>query len=108
MCPFLPETVVVGSVWTVCVFASSPQDHPSYDESRCSAFHADVTKSLSDNIPDSSVDMATMIFVLSAIHPDKMVLALRNVLQVCGVLGIVCSSDGLLKMQHVLAPLTHS
>jgi methyltransferase-like protein 6 len=58
------------------------QDHASYDSSRCCAFHADITAGFDGNVPDGCVDVATLIFVLSAIHPDKMEQALRNVLQV--------------------------
>ncbi|XP_045169230.2 tRNA N(3)-methylcytidine methyltransferase METTL6-like [Mercenaria mercenaria] len=59
------------------------KENPLYDSERCSAFHCDITQTdLSNHIPDSCVDVATMIFVLSAIHPDKMVLALQNVYKV--------------------------
>ena len=58
------------------------QEHPSYAEERCHAFHADITRNVSDNVPDNTVNIATMIFVLSAIHPDKMIQALKNIFQV--------------------------
>ncbi|KAF6018876.1 METTL6 [Bugula neritina] len=52
----------------------------NYKDSRCSAFQCDITSSdLTDNIPSSSVDLCSLIFVLSAIHPDKMVQALQNI-----------------------------
>ena len=63
-------------------FFLPPKEHEHYDESHCKAFHADVTCGFGDNVPDTSVDVATMIFVLSAIHPDKMQLALQYVYQV--------------------------
>lgn len=33
-------------------------------------------------MPESSVDVVTLIFVLSAVHPDKMKLALENIRKV--------------------------
>lgn len=60
------------------------QEHPSYDENRCHVFHCDVTEdALTDHVPPGSVSIATLIFVLSAIHPDKMVQVLSNIYQVC-------------------------
>ncbi|KAK7109716.1 tRNA N(3)-cytidine methyltransferase METTL6-like [Littorina saxatilis] len=85
MFPLLEEDETKSLFIYACDFSKRAvqfvKDHASYDGSRCSAFHADITTSLSDNVPDNSVDIATMIFVLSAIHPDKMLQALRNVLQ---------------------------
>ncbi|XP_060684158.1 tRNA N(3)-methylcytidine methyltransferase METTL6-like [Hemiscyllium ocellatum] len=50
-----------------------------YHTERCKAFRCDLTKdSLLENIPADSVDVVTLIFVLSAIHPDKMQLALEK------------------------------
>ncbi|KAL8560262.1 Methyltransferase-like protein 6 [Nucella lapillus] len=69
------------------------KEHPSYDERRCCAFHADITTSLSASVPDNSVDMATMIFVLSAINPDKMEAALSNVLQTLKPGGVLLFRD---------------
>ena len=46
-------------------------------------FVCDVTEEpLSSTISESSIDLALMIFVLSAISPEKMVPALTNVLKV--------------------------
>ena len=56
------------------------QENPNYDPSRCCVFQNDLTKDdLNEHILPETVDVATMIFVLSAIHPDRMVDALRNV-----------------------------
>ncbi|KAM4907497.1 tRNA N(3)-cytidine methyltransferase METTL6 isoform 2-T2 [Sylvia borin] len=54
-----------------------------YSTERCKVFQCDLTKDdLLDNIPADSVDVVTLIFVLSAIHPDKMHLVLRNIYKV--------------------------
>ncbi|KAF4799371.1 Methyltransferase-like protein 6 [Turdus rufiventris] len=54
-----------------------------YNTERCKVFQCDLTKdNLLDNIPANSVDVVTLIFVLSAIHPDKMHLVLRNIYKV--------------------------
>ncbi|KAH9503293.1 Methyltransferase-like protein 6 [Bulinus truncatus] len=54
--------------------------HSSYDASRFTVFQADITKdNLSSQVPVESVDIATMIFVLSAIHPDKMVQSIASI-----------------------------
>ncbi|KAL3831639.1 hypothetical protein ACJMK2_023367 [Sinanodonta woodiana] len=59
------------------------KEHPQYDAERCTVFHCDATKdNLTSHILPNSVDLATMIFVLSAIHPDKMIDVLKNVFQV--------------------------
>ncbi|XP_052794446.1 tRNA N(3)-methylcytidine methyltransferase METTL6-like [Mya arenaria] len=59
------------------------KENAKYDSSRCLAFHCDVTEdNIGEYVLDSSVDVATMIFVLSAIHPDKMLAALKNVAKV--------------------------
>ena len=57
-----------------------------YSEERCKAFQCDLTKSdLIENVPSQSVDFCSLIFVLSAILPDNMVLALKNIHKVSGV-----------------------
>ena len=54
-----------------------------YNTDRCKAFQCDITcDDLTNEIPANSVDAVSMIFVLSAIHPDKMVLALKNIYKV--------------------------
>uniref|UniRef100_A0A914UVN1 tRNA N(3)-methylcytidine methyltransferase n=1 Tax=Plectus sambesii TaxID=2011161 RepID=A0A914UVN1_9BILA len=42
-----------------------------FDEQRCSAFVCDLT-SEGPSVPMESVDLCTLIFVLSSIHPEKM------------------------------------
>uniref|UniRef100_A0A8C7EDQ2 tRNA N(3)-cytidine methyltransferase n=1 Tax=Nothoprocta perdicaria TaxID=30464 RepID=A0A8C7EDQ2_NOTPE len=54
-----------------------------YSPERCKVFQCDLTKDdLTENIPAGSVDVVTLIFVLSAIHPDKMHLVLKNIYKV--------------------------
>ncbi|XP_029308267.1 tRNA N(3)-cytidine methyltransferase METTL6 [Cottoperca gobio] len=68
--------------------------NPLYCPERCSAFQCDLTKDdLRENVPEGSVDVVTLIFVLSAIHPDKMKLALQNLSRVLKPGGIVLFRD---------------
>ncbi|KFO25217.1 Methyltransferase-like protein 6 [Fukomys damarensis] len=62
------------------------KQNPLYDTERCKVFQCDLTKDdLLDNVPQESVDIVMLIFVLSAIHPDKMHLVLQNIYKVCGI-----------------------
>ncbi|XP_043822182.1 tRNA N(3)-methylcytidine methyltransferase METTL6 isoform X2 [Dromiciops gliroides] len=57
--------------------------NPLYDSERCKVFHCDLTQDdLLEYVPAASVDVVTLIFVLSAVHPDKMHLVLQNVYKV--------------------------
>lgn len=59
------------------------KENPLYNETRIYAFECDLTStSLTEEIPPNSIDVITMIFVLSAIHPNKMLSVLKNVSQV--------------------------
>ncbi|XP_072535001.1 tRNA N(3)-methylcytidine methyltransferase METTL6 [Salminus brasiliensis] len=65
-----------------------------YCPERCLAFQCDLTKDdLRDTIPEQSLDVATLIFVLSAIHPDKMQQALENLYKALKPGGIVLFRD---------------
>lgn len=65
-----------------------------YNTSRCKAFQCDITSdSLSDNVPENSVDVVTLFFVLSAIHPDKMNLAVQNIWKVIKPGGVLLFRD---------------
>ena len=58
------------------------QDNPNFDPSRCCAFQCDLTSDdLGVTVPHDSVDVVSMIFVLSAIHPEKMESALSNIIK---------------------------
>ena len=62
------------------------QANKCYNEDRCKAFQCDITQPIvTENVPQSSVDFCSLIFVLSAIHVDKMVQALKNLYQVDAV-----------------------
>jgi methyltransferase-like protein 6 len=80
----------------VCDFSSDAvqllKQNPDFDTSRMLGFVCDATKprSLADALPTGvKVDVVTLIFVLSAIHPDKMRLVVRNIADVVRPGGIV-------------------
>lgn len=59
------------------------KQNPLYDTERCKVFQCDLTKDdLLDHVPPGSVDVVMLIFVLSAIHPEKMHLVLENIYKV--------------------------
>ncbi|GFS95631.1 tRNA N(3)-methylcytidine methyltransferase METTL6 [Nephila pilipes] len=65
-----------------------------YNPDICNAFVCDVTKDmLNEKISPNSIDVATMIFVLSAIHPDKMHFVLKNVFEVIRPGGMLLIRD---------------
>ncbi|KAH7934740.1 hypothetical protein HPB52_000030 [Rhipicephalus sanguineus] len=47
------------------------EEHKDYDEKRCHAFVCDVTKTWEVPFPEESLDYVMLIFVLSAISPDR-------------------------------------
>lgn len=68
--------------------------HPLYDERVITAFQCDLTKDrLVNKVPREGVDIVTMIFVLSAVHPDKMGQALRNIYETLKPGGLVLFRD---------------
>ncbi|XP_058146780.1 tRNA N(3)-cytidine methyltransferase METTL6 isoform X1 [Dasypus novemcinctus] len=59
------------------------KQNPLYNPERCVVFQCDLTKDdLLEHVPAESVDVVMLIFVLSAVHPDKMHLVLQNVCKV--------------------------
>lgn len=59
------------------------QENSLYCPERCLAFQCDLTKDdLHATIAENSLDVATLIFVLSAIHPDRMHQVLKNIYRV--------------------------
>uniref|UniRef100_A0A667Y2L1 tRNA N(3)-cytidine methyltransferase n=1 Tax=Myripristis murdjan TaxID=586833 RepID=A0A667Y2L1_9TELE len=70
------------------------EQNPLYCPERCCAFQCDLTKDdLREKVPEGGVDVVTLIFVLSAIHPDKMTLALQNISRVLKPGGVVLFRD---------------
>ncbi|XP_060079772.1 tRNA N(3)-methylcytidine methyltransferase METTL6-like [Ylistrum balloti] len=70
------------------------KENPLYDPERCNAFQCDITSDpLTNHMPENSVDLVSMIFVLSAIHPDKMAAALSNIVQVLRPGGLLLFRD---------------
>ncbi|XP_071803016.1 tRNA N(3)-cytidine methyltransferase METTL6-like [Asterias amurensis] len=70
------------------------KENAAYDPARISAFQCDITKDpLVAQIPECNVHIVTMLFVLSAIHPDKMAAALRNIYEVVRPGGCVLFRD---------------
>lgn len=65
-----------------------------YDADRINAFASDVTsEDFCDNLISNSIDYVTLIFVLSAIHPDKHVNVVKNIYRVLKPGGIVYLRD---------------
>ncbi|UYV61565.1 METTL6, partial [Cordylochernes scorpioides] len=71
------------------------QSNPLYDTQKCQAFVCDISQedSLSQHIQPGTIALATLVFVLSALHPDKMAVALRNIHRVLRPRGRVCFRD---------------
>ncbi|KAJ8751455.1 hypothetical protein K2173_016665 [Erythroxylum novogranatense] len=68
--------------------------HKDYSNAHVSAFVCDLTiDDLSKEISPSSVDIVTMIFVLSAVSPEKMPVVLRNIKKVLKPDGKVLFRD---------------
>jgi len=59
------------------------KQHTNYTPDRVNAFQCDITKKdLLEDVPKCGVDCVMCVFVLSAISPEKMPLAIRNIAQV--------------------------
>ncbi|KAM8869367.1 LOW QUALITY PROTEIN: tRNA N(3)-cytidine methyltransferase METTL6 [Spinachia spinachia] len=104
-CDFSPRAVdfvsETSSVWASTMKAfgdvtpmKRPQKNPLYRPERCRAFQCDLTKDdLRAQVPEGGVDVVTLIFVLSAVHPDKMQLAVQNISRVLKPGGVVLFRD---------------
>lgn len=65
-----------------------------YDESRIKAFQCDITsETIFEQIPRGSVDIITMVFVLSAIHPEKFSKVATNLHQLLKPGGVLLFRD---------------
>ncbi|ESO82096.1 hypothetical protein LOTGIDRAFT_223580 [Lottia gigantea] len=59
------------------------KENELYNKDRSTVFQCDITQdNINGTVNYNSIDVATLIFVLSAIHPDKMVQALHKIYQV--------------------------
>jgi len=69
------------------LFCYLVKENPQFDANRCHPFCCDVTSdSLTNYFAEASANLATVIFCLSAIHPNKMVAVLENIYSVSEVL----------------------
>ncbi|XP_030371826.1 methyltransferase-like protein 6 [Scaptodrosophila lebanonensis] len=65
-----------------------------YDPNHITAFQCDITtEQVHQSIPSESLDVCTMIFVLSAIHPDKFGDVLQNLWRLLKPGGVVLFRD---------------
>ncbi|CAO3684734.1 unnamed protein product [Rhizopus stolonifer] len=70
------------------------QSNEQYNESQCKAFVCDLTQNaLTDNIEPNSLDLISALFVFSAIPPEKMEFALKNIYSVLKPGGRVLFRD---------------
>ncbi|KAI3855589.1 hypothetical protein MKX03_006627 [Papaver bracteatum] len=68
--------------------------HKEFTSDRVNAFVCDLTADdISEQIPPSSVDIVTMIFVLSAVSPEKMTMILQNIRKILKPNGLVLLRD---------------
>ncbi|XP_071742050.1 uncharacterized protein [Rutidosis leptorrhynchoides] len=68
--------------------------HKDFEESKINAFACDLTSDeLVNHVPPSSVDIVTMIFVLSAVSPEKMPRVLQNIKKILKPNGYVLFRD---------------
>ncbi|XP_078427730.1 S-adenosyl-L-methionine-dependent methyltransferases superfamily protein [Wolffia australiana] len=68
--------------------------HKDYREDRMNAFVCDLTADdLSDKIKPSSVDVVTLVFMLSSVSPEKMPLVVQNIRKVLRPNGRVLLRD---------------
>ena len=79
----LELVIVFTNVSAYSLSSVMSQENPLYKADRCHCFCCDLTKDqLTEHIPTGCVDYVSIIFVLSAIHPNKMPAALNNVYSV--------------------------
>jgi len=81
-----------------CDFADSAieivKNHPLYDPSRCHAFVCDAARENPEfPFPNGSLDIIVLIFVLSAIHPDKMLTTLKRLSMLLKPGGMILFRD---------------
>uniref|UniRef100_A0A1B0BW20 tRNA N(3)-methylcytidine methyltransferase n=1 Tax=Glossina palpalis gambiensis TaxID=67801 RepID=A0A1B0BW20_9MUSC len=70
------------------------RNHPLYDDKRILAFQCDITtEDIQQHIAPCSIDIITMIFVLSAITPEKFLLVIKNLHKLLKINGVVLFRD---------------
>ncbi|XP_054738661.1 tRNA N(3)-methylcytidine methyltransferase METTL6 [Anastrepha obliqua] len=70
------------------------RSNPLYDERQIHAFQCDITTDqIHTHISECSLDIITMIFVLSAIHPHKFAVVVENIYRLLKPGGIVLFRD---------------
>lgn len=70
------------------------KQNPLYDETIIKAFQCDITtESIFETIQPESVDIISMIFVLSAIHPTKFELVLQHLFRLLKPNGVLLFRD---------------
>jgi methyltransferase-like protein 6 len=70
------------------------QKNPLYNEEYVKAFQTDITtEDIFTKIDEKSIDIATLIFVLSAIHPGKFMPTLKNIYKLLKPEGIILFRD---------------
>ncbi|XP_050302591.1 tRNA N(3)-methylcytidine methyltransferase METTL6 [Anthonomus grandis grandis] len=79
------------------------KSNPSYTPERIKVFPCDITSNeVFDNVQADSLDIATLIFVLSAIHPNKFLACLQNIFKLLKPGGLLLFRDyGLFDMAQL-------
>lgn len=79
------------------------KSNPLYDENQIKAFQCDITTdSVFEAIENDSLDIVSLIFVLSAIHPNKFETVLSNIFRLLRPGGILLFRDyGLYDMAQI-------
>ncbi|XP_034271864.1 tRNA N(3)-methylcytidine methyltransferase METTL2-like isoform X1 [Pantherophis guttatus] len=96
--PILQTNNDPGLFMYCCDFSTTAVDlvlaHPEYDASRCFAFVHDLTKNqMPFPMPDESLDVIVLIFVLSSILPEKMQCVINRLSQLLKPGGIILLRD---------------
>lgn len=99
--PLLEEQIKeesTGFYFYACDFSPRAVDfvrsNPLYDEKHIKAFQCDITtQQVHEHIDTGSLDVCTMIFVLSAIHPDKFKDVVQNLWKVLKPGGLLLFRD---------------
>lgn len=70
------------------------KSNPNYDSSCMNIFQCDITtEEVFKSVGEKSVDIATLIFILSAIHPKKFVTVLKNMYKLLKPGGLLLFRD---------------